>query len=294
MSMEIAPQEAEVVEVVNATVAQARELTVATPEQARAAVEFLAHIADARRKNENARVFLVKPMNDHVKQINDRFKANAVPLDEADGLVRGKLLAFSQEEQRRLAAEQARIDMERRAREEAAEAERRRQAEEAAAAERQAREVEEARQAQLRQAENERAREIATMSDEELSKLAVGSETESDVRLAEQEMSARLTRREAEQRAAEARRLAEEAQQREISAKSAPATIATTTELSAGNGRASTRKRWVATVIDETRVPREYLSIDQKAINAAVKAGVREIPGVTIEQQDELAIRSSR
>jgi hypothetical protein len=213
--MEIAPQEAEVVEVVNATVAQARELTVATPEQARAAVEFLAHIADARRKNENARVFLVKPMNDHVKQINDRFKANAVPLDEADGLVRGKLLAFSQEEQRRLAAEQARIDMER-------------------------------------------------------------------------------TRRVAEQWSAEARRLAEEAQQREISAKSAPATIATTTELSAGNGRASTRKRWVATVIDETRVPREYLSIDQKAINAAVKAGVREIPGVTIEQQDELAIRSSR
>ncbi len=56
---------------------------------------------------------------------------------------------------------------------------------------------------------------------------------------------------------------------------------------------AATRKRWTATVTDPAQVPREYLVVDQRLINAAVKQGVREIPGVSIEHVPELAVRAS-
>jgi hypothetical protein len=298
MSTEMAatPQEEEVLAEVHATVQEAHALDVCSPEQAQGAVEFLAKIADARKRSERARRFLVDPMNQHVKAINERFKENTAPLDQADELVRAKLLAFHQEEQRRVAEQQARIDAERVAAEEAAEAKRRQQAAEAARIEREAREVEEARQAALREAANERAREISTMDDHELQKLAVegveDGQPSPDARLAEQEMSSRLEARQAQERADEARRLAEEAQQREVVAKSAPATTVATTQLSSASGSASTRKVWRAIVVDEALVPRAYLAVDQKAINTAMKAGVREIPGVTIEQVDELAIRA--
>jgi hypothetical protein len=42
------------------------------------------------------------------------------------------------------------------------------------------------------------------------------------------------------------------------------------------------RKTWKAEVTDEGAVPREYCTVDTRKINAAVKAGVREIPGVRI------------
>jgi hypothetical protein len=293
VDLAVAPEEQEAVAVVHATVGQARAIEVHTPEEARGAVEFLAKIADAKKQSETARKFLVDPMNKHVKAINDRFKRNAVPLEEADQLVRGKLLEFAHAEGERVAKEQARLDEQRQAAEEAAEEERRRQAQEAARVEREAAEVERARQAQLRQAENERAREIAAMSDADLEQLAVRNSLDArDTALVTEEMSARLRAREATERAEESRRLAEEAQQREIAAKSAPAAVATTTQLASASGSASTRKRWTATVVDATRIPREYLAVDQKAINAAVKDGVRAIPGVRIEQVDGLAIRA--
>ena len=63
--------------------------------------------------------------------------------------------------------------------------------------------------------------------------------------------------------------------------------------IRASNGAsANVRKTWKATVVDPFEVPREYLAINEKAINAAVKAGVREIPGVVIEQVEGLAIRT--
>jgi hypothetical protein len=290
VSTAIAPHEAEAVEEVNETVAAARMLEVGSPEQALAAVEFLAKIADAKKRNETARKFLVGPMNDHIKAINARFKRNAEPFDEADQLVRGRLLAYKQQEDARLAEEQAALDARRREQEAAAEAERRRQAQEAARVEREAQEGEERRQAQLREAANERAREISKLTDEELSRMMQG--TGSDADLAEAEFTSRTAAREAQERADTARRGAEEAQQLEIAAKSAPAAVATTTALTSASGSASTRKVWRATVVDEELIPRHYLKIDQAAINAAVKAGERTIPGVRIEQVDELAVRT--
>lgn len=57
-------------------------------------------------------------------------------------------------------------------------------------------------------------------------------------------------------------------------------------------GAAASRKRWVATVTDASLVPRQYLVVDQRLLNEAVKRGAREIPGVTIEERDELAVRA--
>jgi hypothetical protein len=223
-----------------------------------------------------------------------------VPLDEADGLVRAKLLAFQEAEAAALATRQAEEDAERREREAAAEAERQRQADEAARVEREAREAEERRQAELRATASERAREMALMNDDELHTLAEagviddGSDAARDAQLAEQELASRRSARAAQILADDARRRAEEATQVSIAAQSAPAVRVTPTSLTARSGSASAVKRWTGVVEDESLVPREYLIVDQKAINAAVKAGVREIPGVKIEQVSGLSVRAGR
>jgi hypothetical protein len=282
-------EQSKVVEVVGevaAVVARAQALEIRTPQEAQEAAGFLGEIATARKKSETARRFLVDPLNRHVKAINDEFKSAAAPLEEADKVVRAKVISYQREQERARAEEQARIDAERRAAEEAAEAERRRQADEAARLERQAREAEQARQAQLREAQNERAREIAAMSDDDLSAFALRTDDQAELRLAEQEMSARLARRQAQEVAETARRQSEEATQREIAAKSAPA-VEVTSSKPAG---VATRKVWKATVVDPMQVPREYLAVDQAALNAAVRAGIREIAGVRIEQVDQLAV----
>ncbi len=47
-------------------------------------------------------------------------------------------------------------------------------------------------------------------------------------------------------------------------------------------GAATFRGVWTFKVVDPAQVPREYLCVDEKKIRQAVKAGVREIPGVDI------------
>lgn len=284
-----ASEQSKVVEVageVAAVVERARALEIRTPQEAQEAAGFLGEIATARKKSESARRFLVDPLNQHVKAINEEFKSAAAPLEEADQVVRAKVISYQQEQERARAEEQARIDAERRAAEEAAEAERRRQADEAARLEREAREAERERQAQLREAHNERAREIAAMDDDALSAFALRTDDQAELRLAQQEMSARLARRQAQEAAETARRESEEATQREIAAKSAPA-VAVEASKPAG---VATRKVWKAIVTDPMQVPREYLAVDQAALNAAVRAGIREIAGVRIEQVDQLAV----
>lgn len=276
---------AEVAQEVSAVVLTAQALRVCTPEQAQAATEFLGEIATAKRKGETARKFLVEPLNKHVKAINARFKAAAEPLEQADQLVRGKVIAFQRAEAERVAAEQARLDAERRAAEEGAERERRAAAEEAVRIERETAEAEQARQAQLREAESERGLEIAMLDDYELEQLY---QSGNDRSLVDAEKQSRRQAKEAQERAEKARREAEEATQVEIAAKSTPATVVATTKLAGTSGT----KRWKATVVDPELVPRKYLIVDERLINADMKAGAREIPGVRIEQVDGLVVRS--
>lgn len=56
-------------------------------------------------------------------------------------------------------------------------------------------------------------------------------------------------------------------------------------------GSVTTRKEWKVEVIDEALVPREYLMVDAAKLRAAVKAGVREIPGCNVFEDEALTRR---
>ena len=68
------------------------------------ASDLLGWIAGNKKRLEAQRVSLVRPLNDHVKFINERFKGWMAPLESADQAVRGKVLTY-QREQSRIAAE---------------------------------------------------------------------------------------------------------------------------------------------------------------------------------------------
>ncbi|HHW15742.1 MAG TPA: hypothetical protein GXX28_12560 [Firmicutes bacterium] len=60
--------------------------------------------------------------------------------------------------------------------------------------------------------------------------------------------------------------------------------------VSADLGKATIRVVWDFEIVDQSQLPREYLIPDITKIRAAVKAGVREIPGVRIYQNERLAV----
>lgn len=51
------------------------------------------------------------------------------------------------------------------------------------------------------------------------------------------------------------------------------------------------KKVWSFEAVDFEKIPREYLLLDEKAVRAAVREGVREIPGIRIYQDTQIAIR---
>ena len=57
------------------------------------------------------------------------------------------------------------------------------------------------------------------------------------------------------------------------------------------NGSVGITLEWAATVTEPNQVPKRYWVIDQKLIDADVRAGVREIPGVLIQQRPKTAVR---
>lgn len=312
----VVEQEDEKVELVEREVSElvrtAQSIEVRNAEEAAGATEFLARIAGERKRSESARTFLTKPLRDHVAAINARFKTTTAPLEEADQIVREKVIAYNREQERLRAEEQARLDRERQERERQAEEERRRQeaearaareaaAREAARAEAEAKAAERRRREELEREADERRREIAGMTDLALratARAAASFGKPDDARMAQEELDARQRAREAQEAAAAARAREDEAREAEEAAKNAPlpdvprAEVAPAGPIRSAAGSASSRKRWVATVVDPSRVPRKYLKVDEVAINKDVRAGVREIPGVDIEHKDELAVRA--
>lgn len=65
-------------------------------------------------------------------------------------------------------------------------------------------------------------------------------------------------------------------------------TICESTELTG----TSVRTVWSAEIVDANQVPAEYCSPDARKINAAVAAGVRDIPGVLISQKTQVSTRT--
>lgn len=108
-----------------------------------------------------------------------------------------------------------------------------------------------------------------------------------------------LERRKAE---AEARKAAEEAQKKlDAEAKKAgvepvkveaPVVPDPPKATYTAEGSAHQRKQWTFEVENAADVPREYLTVDEKKIREAVKAGVREIPGVRIWEESTTVIRA--
>jgi len=77
----------------------ARGLVITDEQSAQNANGILTFVATAKKKLEAQRVFLVKPLNDHVKNINAEFKEWVKPLDTADSMVRRKMLDFQREQE---------------------------------------------------------------------------------------------------------------------------------------------------------------------------------------------------
>lgn len=59
-----------------------------------------------------------------------------------------------------------------------------------------------------------------------------------------------------------------------------------------GGGAVTNRTVWKHEVTAPADVPREFLKVDEQAIRAAVRSGVREIPGVWIYEDVEVGVRS--
>ncbi|WP_027390559.1 hypothetical protein [Chrysiogenes arsenatis] len=121
-----------------------------------------------------------------------------------------------------------------------------------------------------------------------------------------QKMSAYLTRRELETRKAqEAARKAQEELQRKLDEEAKDAgvetvqlqtTIApqapTVTRTDSGSSHTQKVFRYKG-VADLTQVPLEFLIVDEKKVNQAIRSGIRNIPGLTIEETTEIKLRTA-
>lgn len=283
----------------------AQSIEVRNENEANWAVEFLSNVAREKKAAENARHVVVDPLTAHVKFLNEHFKRAVIPLEKADAIVRPKVVAYQQELDRkrleaeaRLRAEEDRLRVE-------AEEEKRRDEDKA----RKQRE-EASRAAALAEAEaqaSERAREESASAIEhemtELSSITLTSIIDNDstsprAQAAEAVMARRREHRAAEARALGARESAEKAELHEREAHGRPPVEVPRMEAAVAapmrglSGAASMRSRWKGTVEDPEKVPRKYMIVDQKGIDADVRAGVREIPGVRIEQVKGLQVRA--
>lgn len=125
---------------------------------------------------------------------------------------------------------------------------------------------------------------------------------------AEQDRKAAEVRRrleeEARERQAEADRLAASAKtdgdldlavrvEQQARESAAQAAEISTPEIRSSYGHlASSTKRWTHTITDPTKIPRQYMSVDEIKIRAAVTSGVRDIPGVHIYEKSQTVFRS--
>ncbi len=200
----------EVQELTSGVVQAAESVVVNSGEGMNEASDILSWVAKAKKQVEDKRKFLVKPLNDHVKAINEMFKGYMAPLEQADAMLRKKVLTYRQEQER------------------------------------------------IRRAEEERLRKEAE---------------------------------------AERKRLEKQAKKEGVAPPPPPPPVAPTMQEQAKTvhsdmGAVSAKMVWDFEIVDEDKVPRNFMIVNEKAIRAAVKAGVRNIPGVKVYQKEELAVRA--
>lgn len=260
--MELSPEVEEKATAVASAAVEARRraeaMQVTNDEEASAAAALLRDVATRRKTAEKERTSLKAPILEAGRRLDARFKEVMEPFDAVDEVLRGKLGTYQREQEQKRLAEQKRLEDERLARE---------------AAEREAREKAEA--------EEKKRREQAEADAREAEKLAQEARDEEE-------------RAQAEELREQSEREAEEARQRQEAIATAPPPAPlpkAEVEPAAAPTGVQMKKVWKATVVDVGAVPREYLEVDEVKIRAAVRAGVREIPGVRIEQVDQMAVR---
>jgi hypothetical protein len=274
--------------------AAAQSLQIRNQTEAQLATEFLSRAAKVKRDNEAARLEQTRPLNDELKAINAAFKGEPMLLvEQADRLVRERLTAWNVEQERLREAERQRLEAERRERDRRAEEDRLRAAAEAQRLRLEAEEAERRRQAELAAAQDVLAQRVAAMDADELHVAAVSE----DVALrdaARAEVQVRSDRLEQQAQIDAAQAAADAAQVAALTVQTADAVqVAPAGPTRSSSGSSSGTKRWVGEVVDEALVPREYLIVDQRLINQAIRDGVRDIPGVRIHEKHGVTVRAS-
>jgi phage gp36-like protein len=66
-------------------------------------------VRDLKKTIEEKRKFFVKPLNDHVKRINEFFKTFSFPLDQADRILKKKILDYQQLKRKQMEKEKERL-----------------------------------------------------------------------------------------------------------------------------------------------------------------------------------------
>lgn len=202
--------ESEVKEIQSQTdkiVAAAQALAVVDDVGMREATDLLGWIARAKKQVEEKRKFFVDPLNKQVKAINAMFKRYAEPLEQADTLLRGKVLSYRREQDR------------------------------------------------IRREEEERLRKLQEKEQKRLERQAAKKDLPPPPPMPTPQVQ-------------------EQAK-----------------TVHSDFGSVSAKKVWDFKIIDPAQIPAEFMMVNEKAIRAAVKAGVRNIPGVKIYQREELAVR---
>lgn len=112
---------------------------------------------------------------------------------------------------------------------------------------------------------------------------------------AQQELERRKAEEKARQEAAaEQERLNAEAAAAGVEAPVVPEVVTpeTVSTVRTASGTAFMQGHWTFEVADMSKVPSEYLMLDEKKVRAAIKTGTRSIPGLNIFEQKSVAIRS--
>ena len=63
------------------------------------------------------------------------------------------------------------------------------------------------------------------------------------------------------------------------------------TTLSSADGTVSSKIKMSFSVIEESLIPREYLMVDEKKVQTAIKIGIKNIPGIKIVEEKQIMIR---
>lgn len=224
---------------------------------------------------EGTRKDLVKPHNDVVKQINKLAKEVKEPAEEAKAIIKGKIVHFNAEQERIKKAEGKRT-------------------EDICGKIRQITTLEELSEFEIDDKDVENPTIILAIQNKKAEIERKIEEAEEERRRAEEQ--ARLDKLNAEERGKEAERMKEENEKREAEAEEKrkeqeaekKALEKEAKQKEEAEKVKGIRKVTKFEVVDENKVPRPFLSVDEKKLREAIKNGMTVIEGVKIWQEEEV------